>query len=390
MSAQPAPIKSLPQAIEDLQNILRDHPERDALLAHRAAAAGQRRKYPVFYLNHLVTPDDKDVPSDEFELPEVKMKTGTEADLAREIVQALTPLKMLNPVQPCLGLGKGTGTLVTAFGIPLNPEAGYTPAYSITLEKALSMAPPDPQTSGLMTEMRQRIELIQKHIPRGSGIYIGLPDMQGPFNLAHAVLGNEALTGPYTDPERFDAFMSRMADFWIAAARNLLSWIGTDWLNPSTLPLRIAECSVNLVSTAMYEKFILPHDLKLLRAFDRLAIHPCSGPHVFHATLKNIPNVVATEAGFIAKTAAGSISVDEALAAIGDRPILLSIGQELPVGEEREFIRRDLDRYAKNPRLLFSYTGMHWRIKDRPRIREIHRQLDEHWEKQYASLLRSA
>lgn len=383
MKAKPAPIKSLSQAIEYLQNTIRNHPERDATMAHRAAMAGQRRKYPVFYLNHLVTPDDQDTPSDEFELPEVKMKAGTKADLAREIVQLLAPLKMLNPVQPCLGLGKGTGTLVTAFGIPLNAEAGNTPAYSITLEKAMAMAPPDPRTSGLMAEMRQRIELIKKHIPHGSGIYIGLPDMQGPFNLAHAVLGNEALTGPYTDPERFDAFMSRMADFWIAAARNLLAWIGPDWLNPNTLPLRIAECSVNLVSTAMYEKFILPHDLKLARAFDRLAIHPCSGPHVFRATLKNIPNVVATEAGFIAKTAAGSISVDEALAAIGDRPIMLSIGQELPEGDELEFIRRDLDRYEKNPRLSFSYTGMHWRIKDRPRIREIHRRLDEYWRKRY-------
>ena len=93
--------------------------------------------------------------------------------------------------------------------------------------------------------------------------------------------------------------------------------------------------------------------------------------------------MLATEAGFIARTAAGAISVDEALGAIGDRPILLLIGQELPPGQECEFIRRDLDRYAENPRLLFSYTGMHWRRKDRPHIRDIHRRLDAAWSRMY-------
>jgi hypothetical protein len=51
-----------------------------------------------------------------------------------------------------------------------------------------------------------------------------------------------------------------------------------------------------------------------------------------------------TEAGFIKDAFAGSISVDEALKAIGDRQIVLQIGQELPEGEEFEFIRRDLDQ----------------------------------------------
>ncbi len=92
---------------------------------------------------------------------------------------------------------------------------------------------------------------------------------------------------------------------------------------------------------------------------------------------------MATEAGFIEKTAAGAISVDAALDMIGARPIALQIGQELPPGEEFEFICRDFDRYAEHPRLTFNYTGMHWRIRDRERIQAIHRRLDDYWQSRY-------
>jgi hypothetical protein len=141
----------------------------------------------------------------------------------------------------------------------------------------------------------------------------------------------------------------------------------------------VSECSCNLVSRECYEEHILPHDLRLAQAFGAMRMHPCSGPHVFHATLEDLPNVIYTQAGHIASASAGSISVDDALAAIGDRPIVLDIGQELPERGEEDFIRHDLDRYARHPRLMFAYTGMHWRRKDRPLIREMHRRLDEYW-----------
>jgi hypothetical protein len=136
-----------------------------------------------------------------------------------------------------------------------------------------------------------------------------------------------------------------------------------------------------MMSAKAYEEHVLPHDLRIARHRGRASIHPCSGPHVFRATLRNIPNVVYCEAGFIEKAYASSISVEDALRQIGDRPIILCIGQELPDGREEEFIRRDLDRARTNPRLLFAYTGMHWRSKDQERIRRMHLRLDDYWER---------
>jgi uroporphyrinogen-III decarboxylase len=265
----------------------------------------------------------------------------------------------------------------------LDPEAQDTPAFTRTLEAILAEPAPDPETAGMMPRMKERIARIREHVPPGE-FTIAVPDAQGPFNLAMAMIGEEALYAPYEEPEAFHALLERITDLWIASRRILVREIGEKYLSPlAKMAPRIAECSCNLIGRAMYEEHVLPHDRRIAESFGAVRIHPCSGPHVFHMTLDNLPNVIGTEAGWIAQTTAGAISVDEALEAIGNRPIELGIGQELPEGREEEFIRADLDRYAEHPLLTFGYTGMHWRKKDRPRIRDMHRRLDAYWAERY-------
>ena len=40
---------------------------------------------------------------------------------------------------------------------------------------------------------------------------------------------------------------------------------------------------------------------------------------------------------------------------------------------------RHFDLFRDDPRVLFAYTGMHWRRADRPAIRALHRRLDAYW-----------
>jgi hypothetical protein len=371
-------IVSLSDAVDYFDDVLNARPERDRCAADQAAVDGVRRPYPAFSLHLQARTDDPDGRDLEFELPELRVAETPEGELARDIVRSLSPLQLLNPVRRCIGSGdRGPGTLVASFGIPLRADVGYTPAKTRPLAEVLADAPPDPARSGLLPQIRERIERVRTLAP--SSFKISMPDTQGPFNLAHAIVGEEALISPYTAPDAFHRLMDRITTFWIAVRRNLVDWIGPDRLYPTDRFTRICECSVNLISRKMYEEFVLPYDLRIARALGPLDIHTCSGPHVFHATLDLLPGVAMTEAGFIANTAAGSTPVDLALAAIGTRPIVLRIGQELPRGQELEFVKRDLDRCRSNPRLTFDYTGMHWYNRDCRRIRELHRQLDDYW-----------
>ncbi len=369
------------EALEYVLATLERFPERQAIPIKEAARLGKRRAHSGLVINYLISPDDSGEKVNAVELPEVEAPAGPDGDLIRQVAGLLEPLKMLNPVTPALPLGRGVSSMVPCFGTPLNAEVGESPAYTITLDEALKRPVPDPETSGIMPEIRARIEFIKSRLPSGRGLYIAMPNMQGLFNLAHAILGEDAMIGPYGDLERYHEFMTRMADFWIAAWRSLQRWIGPEWLLPEQARrVHIGECSANLVSGEFFREFILPYDLRAFQALARpVSIHPCSGPHVFRETLELFPDVVETEAGYIEKTAAGAIGVDDALRQIGDRPIALQIGQELPPGEEYEFIRRDLDRYADHPRLIFIYTGMHWRIRDRAKIHALHRDLDRYW-----------
>jgi len=109
-------ITSLLEAIDFFRGMLENHPERNGDTADGAVIDGVRRKYPVINLNCQPRPDDKDKPSYEFDLPEVSMPQTEEGDLAREIINMLSPLQMLNPVRACFSVGSvGPGDLVPSF-----------------------------------------------------------------------------------------------------------------------------------------------------------------------------------------------------------------------------------------------------------------------------------
>ena len=312
-------IDSLKAVIDYVQQQLAEHPERNSNKAKTAALAGEQREFPVMYIGHLGDPSDTFIPQGELKIPEAAISNPRENALAIELLGKLEPLKMLNPISLDFTLGEGTGscTLVPCFGIPLNPDTMNSPAYTKSIDDILSQPLPEPKTSGLMPEMLEKINIIKALTP--DTFKIARPDTQGPFNIAHALVGEEALIEAYLDPVRFHQLMAKVTDFWIQAVMVLNEAIGkereTFW---DRAAIRITECSVNLVSPEMYKEFILPYDLKIAEAFGAPGIHTCSGAHVFHATLENIPGIVYTEAGYISCAVAGHTKVDDALAALRD------------------------------------------------------------------------
>lgn len=376
-------VGSVADAVGIVDEVLAKHPERNGEWIAEAAWEGRTRPWPGLYLGHQYNPADPSPPP--ATVPGVRMPDSPEGRLARAVVGLLGPLELLNPIRRCLGLGRGTGTLVTAFGISLNSECGDTPAFVRSMSEVMAEPPQNPATAGLMPEMLERIEFLKEQLPPKYSI--ALPDLQGPFNLMHAIAGDDALTGPYENPELFERFMARIADYWLAARGLLMKRIGAARLPFEELrAARIAECSVNLVSPDTYLKHILPHDLRIAAEAGRVAVHTCSGPHVFRATLAHLP-VAATEAGRIPCAVAGYTEVDDALAALRGTTVLLNVGQELPddFEEAYQFVLRDFDRYAEHRSMLFSYTGMQWRVADRPRMVALHRRLDAVWAERYGA-----
>jgi hypothetical protein len=136
-----------------------------------------------------------------------------------------------------------------------------------------------------------------------------------------------------------------------------------------------------MVPRDFYLEHVLEYDLRIAQYYGEVAVHPCSGPHVFHATWERLPNVVYTEAGKMIKPmAAGSISVDEALVALGDRPVMLGIGEELPDGGEEAVIRRLFSLAATHSRLTFGFTSVGWKKRDEPAMLDLHRRINDFYQ----------
>jgi hypothetical protein len=377
-------LRTLSDAIDHFEQIRKKFPERDGLEAEQAACAGTRRRHAALRIGHLLDPLDRSRAECRFTPPPTDFPDTTEGRLARQVLAMAQPLELLNPIHAVFPLGHSPADLIPSFGIPLSEDRG-APAHTCPLETLLQRQTPHPERDGLMPEFKAIIEQIKDCTP--DSFKISMPNLQGPFNLAHAILGDEAFTAPLTDFEAYDCFMRRLTAYWMDACGLLMEWIGPDRLRPLDRLVQIAECSVNMVTEKFYADFILPYDLLIAERFGRLRIHPCSGRHVFRATLQHLP-VAASEAGLmLAKMAAPCIGPGEALRMIGDRPVTLTIGQELPADWDAAFdlIRRDLDRYAESPRLLYSYTGMLWRNAARPRICDLHRRLDQYWDHHIAA-----
>jgi len=268
---------------------MEEYPERDRGIAVKAAMDGKARLHPVIGISYQDASENTIGNDGVFTPLEVEMPNTQEGNLVRAMIDQLDPLEMLNPVNSDLGLmARSPQEAITCFGIPLNPRTAYSPAYHKTIDEVLSEPMPDPRTTGSMPMLKERIDILKAHTPES--MKISRSDTQDPFNLAHSLVGDEIFTAPYLDADKYHDFMFRFTTFWVDYVHTLMDWIGPERRTCWDTYLRIRKCSCNLISRQMYEEFVLPYDLRIANEFGPLAIHPCSGPHVFHETLELLPN----------------------------------------------------------------------------------------------------
>lgn len=372
------------EATEGLKLTLSEHPECDARMAEDYIRRNKLRPYPLL----TITPAPTIQPARLQELSTIKPANRTvEEMILHALLCAQLPAQAFNPVMPVLHLGWGPGTLAACFGIPLNAELGYQPVGKCTLDDLLAAGMPDVKSSGMIPQMREHIEAILMLTPEW--VEIAPPDTQGPFNIAHMILGNEVFLELSDRPEMFAELMDMITDFYIAFYRQLRQWIGearyTRFVNSRC---RLRECSCNLISADMYLEHVLPHDRRIAEFFGEVCVHPCSGRHVFYATMRNLPNIVFHEAMPFDAAIAPSITVEEAVAEIGDKPVRLCFSRALEAKNAREMILRDFEMIRHHPAFVAFYTLSGMKAEDCSEVRALNRQLIDDWQKGVYAIFR--
>jgi len=375
------PQERIERALEELSEVLKSRPDKNLLLIEEDLMEGCIPRYAPLSISRAPDPEH-----DLRQGPPPPPPTPLER-LAGAMEGIPGPLKMENPIFPCVGIGSGgVGFIPTVFGIELdedNPAAPTTALNNIPLADFRDREPPDVETSGKMPEILEYLDTVKENTP--GWIQINLPDFQGPFNIAQQIVGTDLFMDMEDDPDAYGILMQQITDFWIAAHRLLTERIGADRLAKAPWrSTRVAECSVNLISAQRYQASVLPYDLQIAEHFGNcVAIHPCSGPHVIKTTLDLLPNVLSTEAGIIPSATAGSMGMDEILGLLKDRQVVLCYGEELVEGEEETTIRGYMERLGEYPTIQFGFTGMYWKKADEPMIVELHKKLDRWYAEEF-------
>lgn len=196
---------------------------------------------------------------------------------------------------PAVRVQFGTAQVAAAFGCSLvTPEHSPPAAKKHVLEKSsdvykLEMPSLD---AGWYPKLWEYIEVFKENLPEG--VHISHPDIQGPFNTAHLVRGNDIMLDFFDDPGAVDALLDIITDYMIKIVPYIKSKISTDrewffdWGAMWKGTARVCNCSVHMISPEFYCKHVLPRDTRLMEAIGGGRMHYCgTNSNVIKCFLQN-------------------------------------------------------------------------------------------------------
>ncbi len=124
-------------------------------------------------------------------------------------------------------------------------------------------------------------------------------NLQGIQNIALDLMGQELYLAYYSDPDEVSALLRKITDLSVELGRRFYALSsdisgGVTGIVRQVMPRNYltSNCSVDMISNACYEEFLLPHDLRLASEFPCFGIHHCgsSMEHVCagYAKVKNL------------------------------------------------------------------------------------------------------
>lgn len=186
---------------------------------------------------------------------------------------------------PAVRVEFGTGQVAHAFGCGIyEPENDMPCAKNHVLsapEEAQSLEIPA-LTAGRFGELEEYLAFFRENAP--DFVRMQIPDLQGPFNNAHLIRGNDILLDFYDAPEMVEILLQKVTDYQIALTRRMKNLCAMDpdffcdwsgWWKGSG---RISNCSLHMISAAFYREFIQKYDQQFLDAAGGGRIHYC-GTH---------------------------------------------------------------------------------------------------------------
>ncbi|MBN1557110.1 MAG: hypothetical protein JW951_03070 [Lentisphaerae bacterium] len=291
--------------MEHLRVLYAPDPQRVALARARQAAVfrGERPDAWPAHLPGTLTPDQEAIPAPDFK------EAFDDIDLmvCSQVRGACAGANGNSDIVPSSRGNYGTGVLLSCLGLEQEVFPDKMPWLKrhLTREEAAALTFDDIAPRGTFARgldfMRRHKDLMGDTLP------LYCMDTQGPFDLAHLLLGDDIFLLIYDDPPLLHHVLEICLELgkrtheWMKAVsgepRGVCHHSGA--LYAENFGIRICEDTTAIVGREVMETFALPYTRRLAQYFDGAWVHYCGRSDVLTELALQIPEVKAINFGLI-------------------------------------------------------------------------------------------
>lgn len=208
---------------------------------------------------------------------------------------------------PSIRVNFGTGILLACFGLEQEVFPDKMPWLREHLDKARisKLTPDDIKIRGSFAKALEYIRFFKATV--GDMVPIYCLDTQGPFDLAHLLMGDDLFMEIYDDPKFVHHLMELCLELGIrahswakeAAGEALYKhWHGNQ-LYAENMGIRICEDTTAIVSPDTIAEFAMPYSRRLAQHFGGAWIHYCGRNDHLTKAVCEMPEVRGINFGFV-------------------------------------------------------------------------------------------
>ena len=252
-------------------------------------------------------------------------------------------------IVPSIRANMGTGTIVSCLGLEQEIFEDKMPwlGQHLTKEQVSKLTPDD-------IKIRGTFELGLRHMRRfkeimGDIVGVYCMDTQGPFDLAHLVMGDEIFYQFYDDPP----FVHHLMDICLDLGIKTHTWMKEvsgepkdkeyhGGLYAENMGIRICEDTTAIVGEEIIREFAMPYTQRLAKHFGGAWVHYCGRNDHLTQAICEIPEVRAINFGI------------------------------MPCGKQSHNWKEEMDRMAKYKKVFFGAWPKDDNESDRDFLRRMH------------------